>query len=230
MTGSGLPSASVEAGADTDAPAAFPWPPAAGSSALGAFCRTWWESVFRPAEFFRRMPGTTGTGAAVGYYFAVGMLLAVVELFWQLTFTLAVGAVFTYFTRLREALGLAVDAVSPILSFLFAPAVLTLLLTFVFAVVHATLWLAGGARGGAATTLRVLCYAYGARGFALVPFIGGLVGSVWMVVVAIIGLREAHRTDGWRAALAVLGPVAALFALGVAIALIVALLVGIGMA
>jgi hypothetical protein len=73
-------------------------------------------------------------------------------------------------------------------------------------VVHAMLWLTGGARRPLKTTTRVLCFCYGPQLFVIVPVLGSLVGSLWMLWLAIVGLREAHETDGWRAAVAVLIP------------------------
>jgi predicted exporter len=39
-----------------------------------------------------------------------------------------------------------------------------------------------------------------------VPFVGSFVALIWLLVLAIIGLAAAHRTDTWRTALAVLVP------------------------
>jgi len=53
----------------------------------------------------------------------------------------------------------------------------------------------------------VISYAYAPQIFAVVPFVGWCIASIWMLVLEIIGLAAAHRTDTWRAALAVLAPV-----------------------
>ncbi|HEX6940447.1 MAG TPA: YIP1 family protein [Longimicrobiales bacterium] len=225
MTGSVLPPSNVEAPPGANASTTFPWPPASGAEAPGAFFRTWWDSITRPADFFRCMPESAGTGPALLYYYIVGIILAVVELFWGLAFALTISAV-AYLASLFETLDLEPDAFSPIIEFLLAPAELSLKLLLAFAVIHAMLVVVGGPRRDAGTTLRVLCYAYGARAFSIVPVIGDLVGTVWMVAAAIIGLREAHRTDGWRAALAVLLPVAAAIALGLALLVLLAVIVG----
>ncbi len=64
----------------------------------------------------------------------------------------------------------------------------------------------GGANQGLVMTLRVVSYAQAPTLFGAIPLIGGCIGSVWVLVLNIIGLAAAHRTDTWRAALAVLAP------------------------
>ena len=64
----------------------------------------------------------------------------------------------------------------------------------------------GAAQNGFNATIRVFCYAYSPMAFGVVPVLGHVVGTIWMVVIAIIGLREAHRTETWRATVAVLLP------------------------
>jgi hypothetical protein len=49
-----------------------------------------------------------------------------------------------------------------------------------------------GATHGIGTTVRVFCYAYSPMIFGVVPVLGGLVGGIWMLVIAIIGLGAAH--------------------------------------
>ncbi len=223
-----IPSSTLEMGYEPEPQETLPWPPRGGTSAVGAFLRTWVESVFRPGAFFSRIPESGGTDAALLYYGIIGMAGAVVELIWHLFFAFAIG-VFAYVTRIYEALGLAIDAFSPIIGFLFAPAILAITLAFAFVVIHVGLWIFGGARRGAGTTLRVLCYAYGPRIFGIIPIFGGLVGTIWMFVLAIVGLSKAHRTDGWRAAIAVLLPIAVVITMGIMLGVFLALAAAIGL-
>lgn len=182
-------------------PRHFPWPPPEDGSALAAFGETWKGATLDPGAFFRRMPRPQGAGPAVLYYLIIGILVAGVGLFWDLTgvFTGAAG---------DEALAaeLGIGTVDPLVGFLLSPLVLLIGLLLTAGVTHIVLLMFGGARNGFATTLRVFCFAYSPMIFGVVPVLGTLVGMIWMVVVSIIGLREAHQTDGWRAAVAVLLP------------------------
>lgn len=71
-------------------------------------------------------------------------------------------------------------------------------------IVHLFLLIFGGAKQGLTMTLRVISYAYAPQIFVVVPLLGACVAAVWTLVLEIIGLASAHRTDTWRAALAVL--------------------------
>ena len=55
------------------------------------------------------------------------------------------------------------------------------------------------------------------------PLVGTVVGAIWSVVLTIAGLRYAHATSGWRAAVAVLLPLFVVLAFGVLAALLIAL-------
>jgi hypothetical protein len=186
---------------ETAEPTGFPWPPPEDGALLSAFGETWRSATFDPGAFFRRLPTSHGTGPALLYYLVLGILLAGVALFWDMTgvFTQAAG---------DEALAaeLGFGTIDPVISFLLAPLLLLLALFVSAGVVHLLLLVFGGAGGGFGTTLRVFCYAYSPMVFGVVPLLGTAVGSIWMLVLAIIGLREAHRTDGWKAAVAVLLP------------------------
>ena len=54
------------------------------------------------------------------------------------------------------------------------------------------------------------------------PCAGGIVSSIWWLVATIIGLSKVHRTEGWRAAVAVLLPV--FVCMGIVIALYIAII------
>jgi hypothetical protein len=184
---------------------AFPWPPPEDGPILTAFGETWKGASLEPTAFFSRLPRDGGTGAAVFYYLAVGMLVAGATLFWQ-----SLGGTGMQQGPLAE-LGLGDD--NPLLGFLFAPAYLLLGLLLAGGVIHVLLLVVGGATHGFGTTLRVLCYAYSPQILGVIPMVGAIVGTIWMLVVAIIGLRSAHETETWRPVLAVLLPFLLLTAL-----------------
>jgi hypothetical protein len=181
--------------ADTE-PRHFPWPPAEGGDGFGAFGQTWKAATFEPTRFFGRLPRDGGTGAALLYYLIVGILTAGASLFWD-TFL--------------PTLGLADDplpdiGVQPVIAFLLSPVILLLGIALAAGFTHLVLLVVGGARHGFQTSLRTFAYAYSPMIFGIVPVIGTFVGVIWMLGLAIIGLREAHETVTWKPALAVLFP------------------------
>lgn len=186
---------------EAEAKPAFPWPPAEGESLIDAAGRTWRESAMRPATFFRSMPRGHGIGSALMYYLPLGILVEGINLFWRFTlgparFDAAPGNEFL------EALA----GTNPLMDFLISPVYLLLALFVSVAASHAVLAIAGGARHGFRTSVRVFSFAYSPALLAVIPRAGFVIGCVWMVVLAIIGLREAHETSGFKAAAAVLLP------------------------
>lgn len=179
----------------------FPWPPPEDGPILPAFGATWKGATFDPGAFFAETPREGGTGAAIVYYLAVGMLVAGAALFWDsMAFfgTSAAGS--------SMAAELGMQPLSPLVRFLLAPALLMAALGISAGVVHVLLLIFDGASHGFGTTVRVFSYAYSPAIFGVVPIVGPLVGSVWAVVLAIIGLREAHETPAWKPVVAVLVP------------------------
>lgn len=187
-------------------PEQFPWPPSEEAPLLeglfGGFARSWVGSVFRPSELFRSLPPDPGIGWPLLYYLIVGVLASGADLFWRSLFGAAFGA--------ADVPGLpwpeTADTVPPVVNFLFSPIVLVFLIFVATSIIHILLMMAGGARQGLWTTFAVLCFAYSPQLFSVVPLVGGMIGFVWMIAVAIIGLRTAHGTETWRAAVAVLAP------------------------
>lgn len=182
----------------------LPWPPLEGDSALTSFGETWRSATFDPSTFFARIPRNGGTGAALVYYLVLVLLVAGAGLFWESL------ALFGGLDQTALGAELGMDAVSPLVGFLLTPFFLLVMLFVSAGVTHGLLALFSGAHHGFGTTLRTFSYAYSPGLFGAVPILGSFVGSIWMVVLLVIGLREAQETDGWKAAVAVLLPVALL--------------------
>ncbi|MFA0739001.1 MAG: hypothetical protein LKKZDAJK_002121 [Candidatus Fervidibacter sp.] len=84
-------------------------------------------------------------------------------------------------------------------------------------ILHLFLALFGGANQGLTITLRVVAYAQAPTILAVVPILGSCVGSIWVLVLHIIGLAAAHRTEVWRAVLAVFAPLLLCLVVSIAI-------------
>lgn len=194
------------AGPDPSRPP-FPWPPTDSGSPLDALVRTWTGATFRPRTFFAAMPRESGYGSALLYYLLIGVTASAIEMFWRMVLPLDAGGL----TRFRS-FGVPGGDLTPLVTFLLSPAILLLLIIIAAGVTHVVLTVLGGARGPFQTTARVFAFSYSPQLFSIVPVLGPIVALPWMVVVAIIGLREAHPTDLWRATLAVLIPVCIMLA------------------
>lgn len=181
----------------------FPWPPQPDESVLDAWARTWRGASLTPRTFFASMPRVRSPVAAVAYYLSVGIAVAGVQLFW--TMVRGVGMWGT------DADVLSAQAPwNPLVEFLVSPLILLLSLFITAGVTHLLLKLFGGVAddGGYGMTTRVFAYSYSPQILGIVPVAGTIAGFIWMVIIAITGIRETHRTTTASAAAAVLIPLA----------------------
>jgi hypothetical protein len=179
--------------------ASFPWPPAEGATVAGAFMRTWQGATFQPKSFFAALPDRGSLGSALLYYLPLGIIGEGVSLFW--TMVRSLGA------EQENTVAAGEIAIPPLVTFLLSPVFLIVLIFLAAGVTHGLLTLFGGANRDFHTTTRVFAFAYSPRIFSVVPVVGDALGFLWMVVIAIIGLRAAQRAATGRAAAAVIIPV-----------------------
>jgi hypothetical protein len=196
----------------------FPWPPASGTSAFDAFIATWKQSCFRPTSFFQRMPREDDYGWVIAYYLVIGIVVSGIELFWH--------SVLGDWSVMGTLVPESESRFGSIVQFLLSPLILIVTLYLVTSACHLVLMMFRGAQHGFETSSRVFAFSYGPAVFAAVPIVGNLVAFVWMIALAITGLREAHQTDGAKAAVAVLLPVFLLISVMV-LAAIAGLMMGI---
>lgn len=171
-----------------------PWEAGGGLAALAA---SWWESLVDPSRFFERLDWGGGLELPVLYYLLFSVVGAGFQAAWNALLTPA----------LLSALGggelmAAAGAGSPVLQFFLSPFKALFGLALVTAFLHpVSLLLADRARPMGATA-RVVCYAAGPQALLAVPLIGALAAMLWSAVLALLGVREAHRTSTARAAAA----------------------------
>jgi hypothetical protein len=170
-----------------------PWERRVDIGLWQAVYQTFVDVLFSPARFFRRM--TTGKG--IGEPMAIGLLFGslglMLSIFW--VFVLDPGAISAYS-----------DLLSPIpLTWLFliaiilSPLLVLINMFFTSAIIHLLMRLLNNGKGGFEGTFRVMAFGQATKVLSLIPFIGGLTGWVWNVVIMVIGLREIHKTSHFRA-------------------------------
>ena len=185
------------------------FPPPPDAPLLDSVARAWKESVFTPGRFFPQLSREQPLGPSIWYYIALGIIASGITLFWRMVYPAA--HLSYHLGRMSGGL----QEVQPLQDFLFAPLILIISLFISAGVVHLTLMILRGANSGFATTVRVFCFAYGAQLAVVIPFVGGLTAGIWSVVLAVIGLREAHATTTSRAVLALLLPLGLVMLLGI---------------
>ena len=51
-------------------------------------------------------------------------------------------------------------------------------------------------------TFKAAAYAITANLLNVIPFCGGVIGGIWGLVLLIIGLKQGHKTETWKAVMA----------------------------
>src|ERR1700733_7532372 len=174
-----------------------------------ALSQTWKEVLFNPNVSFLRMKTTGGYAAP----FLFNLTMVVIYAFFTTIYQLLLSGVFAAAGSAQHD-GNSLSGLSaglpPLLNVGVMIVVVPLLLGFTFlsaGITHLCLSLFKGTSKSFEATYRVICYSYSTWVFALVPCAGGIVSGIWWLVCTIIGLSKVHRTEGWRAAVAVLLPV-----------------------
>jgi hypothetical protein len=171
------------------------------------------------------MTATNSVGRALIFGLVVYVISNALGQLWALAFNNALQGLLERFGGGGFA-GLQNQQLSPAVTYLVSVAVSPfgfLIGSLVGAgIVHLMLLLLGGAPGGFATTLRANAYSAAPSVAMLLPFVGGLVASVWWIVLLILGLKTAHRIPTGRAVAAVLVPAALCCVCAVALAVIFA--------
>jgi hypothetical protein len=94
-----------------------------------------------------------------------------------------------------------------IVTLFMVPFISAISILLMSAVLHFLLTLFGGAKKGFPATFKVFAYAEGATALlGVIPFCGSVAGLVWLLVICIIGLKEAHETTHGKTLAAVLLP------------------------
>jgi hypothetical protein len=158
---------------------------------------------------------TGGLKEPLAFGLLLGSLGGMVGLFWQfLVFSAGLSPLTEPFFD-RFAVGLVFLIILG-----FIPAVVILAMFLYSGVLHLLLLAVGGGKRGYEATFRVVSYSQAAQAWGLIPFIGGWIGSLWQVIVQIIGLREIHGTSYLRVIIAFLIPLALLLILGITVSIV----------
>jgi len=161
------------------------------------------ESLFAPANFFRIMNVTGGLTDPMLYALITGMVSWMIYYFWQIV----LHDQFSNYIPLKGVSDFDVfQGTGIVAAAVFTPFILIASLFIWSGILHLLLMMVRGAKNGFEATFRVVSYSIGAYVFLMIPFCGAIISALWTIVLAIIGLKEAHGTTGGKASFAVLFP------------------------
>lgn len=167
--------------------------------------------MFQPTNFFKNYKLDGPISRPLLFAVMIGWTTAIISTIWA---TLIQQSIFTLLREhMPEVEGVDWDQFGGpgtgfdfLLGLIIAPIAIIIGMFIVSGIYHLFLLIVKGANKNFETTFNVVAYGAVAHIAEIIPFCGGLLAWVWGLVLAIIGLTEAHKTDSWKAVFAVFGP------------------------
>lgn len=161
------------------------------------------QVAFSPRAFFRHTAAEGGVKEPLAFGILFGSLGLMLELFWQ--FLAGEESLSSIQVNFMGGYGTSLVFLA---AAIICPLAATVMICMTSLIVHLLLTVVGGGKKGFEATLRAVSYSQATQFWALVPYVGGLIATLWLVVVQIIGIREIHDVSYTRVLIAFLIPVA----------------------
>jgi len=191
-----------------------PWERRAEIGLSQGILQTAKQVVFSPRLFFRTARTEGGLREPLAFGILFGSIGLMVELFWQ--FVAGEGSLSSIQLDFMGDYGTGLVFWAATILCPLAAALMICVTSLVF---HLLLTVVGGGKKGFEASFRAVCYSQATQFWALIPYVGGLVATLWLVVVQLIGIRELHEVSYARVLIAFLIPavlvLAALMAAGI---------------
>jgi hypothetical protein len=161
------------------------------------------QVAFSPRAFYRHTAAEGGVWEPLAFGILFGSIGLMLELFWQ--FVTGEGGLSSIQINLMGDYGTSLVFLA---ATILCPLAATVMICMTSLIVHLLLTVVGGAKNGFEATLRAVSYSQATQLWALIPYVGGLVATLWQVVVQTIGIREIHEVSYTRVLIAFFIPVA----------------------
>lgn len=174
------------------------------------------QVTFSPRKYFKNTLTEGGLREPLAFGILFGSIGLMLELFWQ--FVAGEGSLSSIDLGFTGDYGTSLVFLA---ATVLCPLAATLIIGVTSLILHLLLSVVGGGKKGFEATFRAVCYSQAAQAWALIPYVGGLVATLWLVAVQFIGIREIHEVSYTRVFIAFLIPavllVAVLLAAGVSL-------------
>lgn len=165
----------------------------------GDLARSWMEAMTRPADFFSSLDPTVPFARPLIFYLVLSILGS------------AAVAVSGFASPAEVLEAVPGGRTGLMLNFFLSPFVALVTLLIGTGLVHAGVRIFVADAKPIGVTARIICYAAAPSVFAIVPWVGGLISGIWILVFQVLGVKYAHGTSGGRATAAVLTPLLVFF-------------------
>jgi len=210
--GSRFPYELPEGLASTDQSKGTPWERRSQLGLWPSVKQTLSWFIFSPRRSYGAMPVRGGLREPLAFGLLTGSIGEMFTFFWQFVIASRGGIIAS------GDLPLAVSSPLFFLFLIFLAPVMTVIGLFVWSfILHVLLFVVRGNKNGFEATFRVMAYSQAAQVWCVIPFVGGLIGWCWRVVIQVIGLKESHRISYVKVFVALLIPVALFVVMGVAL-------------
>ena len=178
--------------------------------------KTFISVLFSPTAFFGSIRESGGLKDSIAFGILLGSIGMMFSIFWRF-FLMP-----EEFIDTINTMPWSISLNHLFIIFIIISPLIVLFSMFVTAVVlHIFLMILRGANNDFEATIKVSAYINATTILCVVPFIGGITGQIWSLVIAVIGLREIHKTSTLKALFTILLPLFILFILGLIIAVVV---------
>jgi hypothetical protein len=157
--------------------------------------------TFSPRKYFKNTLAEGGLREPLAFGILFGSIGLMLELFWQ--FVAGEGSLSSIDLGFTGDYGTSLVFLA---ATVLCPLAATLIIGVTSLILHLLLRVVGGGKQGFEATFRAVCYSQATQAWALIPYVGGLVATLWLVVVQFIGIREIHEVSYTRVFIAFLIP------------------------
>jgi hypothetical protein len=186
-----------------------PWERRSQIGIVNALIETTKQVLLQPVVFFRSMPVTGGLGDPLLYAVIIGYAGLLVSTIYNLVFRGVLTSSLSRFggnSEMEQLASFMQGGTGVVVNLILGPVFIVVFLFVSAGIFHLVLLALGGAARGFEGTFRVAGYSQAASIFNIIPACGGIIGLVYVIVLLVIGLSEAHGISRGKAAAAVLIP------------------------
>jgi predicted Zn finger-like uncharacterized protein len=182
-----------EPGRDQPEQTDIPWESASGRGMFASVVSTILGVIFSPTRFYTTMNPEGKASFPLAFAMITGGVGWLLSIFWEYLFVSGL------LSQMQEPWIAWIGTGTIVISAIFLPLLVTISLYFSSAVTHLGLIILRGNTLPFKATFKVMAYAYAPQLFGIIPGLGSLIGAVWMVVVATIGLSTVHTISKTKA-------------------------------
>ncbi len=183
-----------------------PWESRSEIGLWPAMYRTSKAVLFSPEDLFAHLSYRSGIREPLAFGLLCGSLGTLFNLFWQVL--IIAGPILPFDPGFGEEL---VFVLLFMVVALLVPLFVTITIFVSSGILHVLLLLVRGGQNGFEATFRVIAYSQATQVLGVIPFIGGVAGGLWLLVIQVIGAREMHETSYLKIFIAFLIPFALIF-------------------